>query len=72
MMSDDLIREDVAKLMAVILKDRFLREKLILTEEFNAVARHIAPEMDSVVAILAMRRKNGETLDRIRSMTHER
>jgi hypothetical protein len=54
-MQSDQLREDVAKLMAVILKDRFLREKLILTEEFNTVARHIAPEMDSVVAILAMR-----------------
>ena len=54
-MNDDQLREDVAKLMGVILKDRFLREKLILTEEFNIVARHIAPEMDSVVAIFSMR-----------------
>ena len=65
MMSDDLIREDVAKLMAVILKDRFLREKLILTEEFNAVARHIAPEMDSVVAILAMRSRQRSLLEEL-------
>ena len=64
-MNDDKLKENVAKLMAVIIKDRFLREKLILTEEFNLVARHIAPEMDAVVAILSMRSKQRSLLEEL-------
>ena len=62
-MNDDQLKEDVTKLMAVIIKDRFLREKLILTEEFNLVARHIAPEMDAVVAIFSMRGRQRELIE---------
>lgn len=69
MMSNDQLTIDVANLIRVIAEDRFVREKLLNTEEFYAVARHIAPEMNAIMSILAMRRKNGETLERIKAMS---
>jgi hypothetical protein len=56
-MGNDQLLIDVANLISVIAKDRFLREKLMNTEEFYAVTRHIAPEMNALMAILSMRRK---------------
>lgn len=63
MMSNDQLLIDVANLIAVIARDRFLREKLINTEELHAVTRHIAPEMNALMAILAMRRKGQHDAD---------
>ena len=68
MMKSDQLTIDVANLIKVIAEDRFLREKLMKTEEFYAVTRHIAPEMNALMSILALRRKNGETLNKIKDI----
>jgi len=57
MMSNDQLLIDVANLVSVIARDRFLRERLMDTEELHAVTRHIAPEMNALMAILSMRRR---------------
>lgn len=45
--------EKVAELVAVICKDRYLRQKLVVHKEFVNVALMIAPHMDEVMKVLA-------------------
>ena len=50
--------EKVAELVAVICKDRYLRQKLVVHKEFVNVALMIAPHMDEVMKVLAQRYNN--------------
>lgn len=56
MTNDEL--EKVAELVAVICKDRYLRQKLVVMPEFVEVAQMIAPHMGEVLQILAQRYNN--------------
>lgn len=50
--------EKVAELVAVICKDRYLRQKLVVRKEFVDVTLMIAPHMDAVMELLAERYNN--------------
>lgn len=50
--------EKVAELVAVICKDRYLRQKLVTAPEFVEVARMVAPGMSEVVSVFAGRYNN--------------
>jgi hypothetical protein len=50
--------EKVAELVAVICKDRYLRQKLITTPEFAEVAGMVAPGMLEVISVFAERYNN--------------
>ena len=50
--------EKVAELVALICKDRYLRQKLVVHKEFVDVTLMIAPHMDAVMELLAERYNN--------------
>ena len=50
--------EKVAELVALICKDRYLRQKLVVRREFVDVALMISPRMEDVVQMFAERYNN--------------
>ena len=50
--------EKVAELVALICKDRYLRQKLVVRREFVDVALMISPRMEDVVQMFAERNNN--------------
>lgn len=57
MLGNNETLEDFADLIALILKDRFLREKLIGTPEFRKASSRLAPNMGAVIDVYAQRSK---------------